>query len=87
MKPDIVTVAKGISSAYLPMAATVVRNSVFKSFIGEASENRQVNEVNTYGGHPVAAAVARATSRSCSRRSWPSARPRTGPISSTASRP
>jgi len=36
----------------------VVRNSVFKSFIGEASENRQVNQVNTYGGHPVAAAVA-----------------------------
>ena len=58
VKPDIVTVAKGISSAYLPMAATVVRNSVFKSFIGEASENRQVNQVNTYGGHPVAAAVA-----------------------------
>src|SRR6266850_496655 len=43
---------------YLPMAATVVRNSVFKSFIGEALENRQVNQVNTYGGHPVAAAVA-----------------------------
>jgi taurine-pyruvate aminotransferase len=58
VKPDIVTVAKGISSAYLPMAATVVRNSVFKSFIGDASENRQVNQVNTYGGHPAAAAVA-----------------------------
>jgi taurine-pyruvate aminotransferase len=58
IKPDIVTVAKGISSAYLPMAATVVRNSVFQSFLGDPSENRQVNQVNTYGGHPVAAAVA-----------------------------
>ena len=58
IKPDIVTVAKGISSAYLPMAATVVRNRVFQSFLGDPSENRQVNQVNTYGGHPVAAAVA-----------------------------
>jgi adenosylmethionine-8-amino-7-oxononanoate aminotransferase len=40
------------------MAATVVRNSVFQSFLGDPSENRQVNQVNTYGGHPAAAAVA-----------------------------
>ena len=58
VSPDIVAVAKGISSAYLPIAATVVKNSVFDSFYGEASENRQVAQVNTYGGHPVSAAVA-----------------------------
>ena len=58
VSPDIVAVAKGISSAYLPIAATVVKNSVFDSFYGEASENRQVGQVNTYGGHPVATAVA-----------------------------
>jgi taurine-pyruvate aminotransferase len=58
VQPDIIAIAKGISSAYLPIAATVVKNSVFDSFYGEASENRQVVQVNTYGGHPVAAAVA-----------------------------
>ena len=58
VSPDIVAMAKGISSAYMPIAATVVKNSVFDSFYGEASENRQVAQVNTYGGHPVAAAVA-----------------------------
>jgi taurine-pyruvate aminotransferase len=58
IKPDIIAVAKGISSAYLPIAATVVRNHVFGSFLGEAADNRQVMQVNTYGGHPVAAAVA-----------------------------
>jgi len=31
---------------------------VFKSFVGEPSENRQVFQISTYGGHPVAAAVA-----------------------------
>ena len=56
--PDIVAIAKGISSAYLPIAATVVKNSVFDSFYGDPAENRQVAQVNTYGGHPVAAAVA-----------------------------
>jgi len=58
VSPDIVAIAKGISSAYLPIAATVVKNSVFKSFYGDPAENRQVAQVNTYGGHPVAAAVA-----------------------------
>src|SRR6478672_4659543 len=58
VSPDIVAIAKGISSAYLPIAATVVKNNVFDSFYGEASENRQVMQVNTYGGHPVASAVA-----------------------------
>jgi taurine-pyruvate aminotransferase len=58
ISPDIMSIAKGISSAYMPIAATVVKNSVFQSFYGEPSENRQVGQVNTYGGHPVAAAVA-----------------------------
>ena len=36
----------------------MVKNKVFNSFYGEASENRQVFQVNTYGGHPVSCAVA-----------------------------
>jgi adenosylmethionine-8-amino-7-oxononanoate aminotransferase len=58
VSPDIVAIAKGISSAYLPIAATVVKNTVFDSFYGDPAEDRQVAQVNTYGGHPVAAAVA-----------------------------
>jgi taurine-pyruvate aminotransferase len=58
VRPDIVTIAKGLVSAYLPIAATVVRNDVFASFVGEPAENRQVFQISTYGGHPVAAAVA-----------------------------
>ena len=58
VSPDIMAVAKGIVSAYLPIAATVVKNNVFRSFLGDAAEEKQVMQVNTYGGHPVAAAVA-----------------------------
>src|SRR5271154_1514786 len=58
VSPDIIAIAKGISSAYMPIAATVVKNDVFGSFYGDPAENRQVAQVNTYGGHAVAAAVA-----------------------------
>ncbi len=58
ISPDIMAVAKGIVSAYLPIAATVVKNEVFNSFLGEVADARQVMQVNTYGGHPAAAAVA-----------------------------
>jgi len=58
VRPDIVTIAKGISSAYLPIAATVIKDHVFKSFYGDPAANRHVQQVNTYGGHPAAAAVA-----------------------------
>jgi len=58
IQPDIVAIAKGLVSAYLPIAATIVKNRVFQSFVGEPSENRQVFQISTYGGHPAAAAVA-----------------------------
>jgi adenosylmethionine-8-amino-7-oxononanoate aminotransferase len=60
VEPDIVAIAKGLVSAYQPIAATVVKDRVFNSFVGEPSENRQVFQISTYGGHPVAAAVATA---------------------------
>jgi adenosylmethionine-8-amino-7-oxononanoate aminotransferase len=56
--PDIMTMAKGISSAYIPLAATAARDHVFEAFLGEPSENVQFNQLSTYGGHPVACAVA-----------------------------
>jgi adenosylmethionine-8-amino-7-oxononanoate aminotransferase len=58
ISPDIMAVAKGIISAYLPLAATIVKNNVFDSFLGDPAEGRQVFQVNTFGGHAAAAAVA-----------------------------
>ena len=50
--PDIMTVAKGIISSYLPMAATVVRQEVADAFAGEKNLLRHVF---TAAGHPVSA--------------------------------
>lgn len=57
IKPDIVSIAKGITSAYLPLAATVASDKVFKSFLGEPNEMRHAVQVNTYGGHPASCAA------------------------------
>src|SRR5699024_8313324 len=57
VKPDIVTMAKGITSAYLPLSATAVRKDVFEAFKG-TEEYDHFRHVNTFGGNPSACAVA-----------------------------
>jgi adenosylmethionine-8-amino-7-oxononanoate aminotransferase len=54
--PDIMTMAKGLSSGYAPIAATVVRPSVFEVF--QNNKEAYLGHLLTFGGHPVAAAAA-----------------------------
>ncbi|MFQ5894364.1 MAG: aspartate aminotransferase family protein [Nitrospinota bacterium] len=53
--PDIMVLAKGIGSAYLPLAATAARESVFEVFCREGAPH--FAQVSTYGGHPAACAA------------------------------
>ena len=53
--PDIMTIAKGIISSYLPLAATVVKDEVADAFAGK--EN-YFKHVLTFSGHPVSAAAS-----------------------------
>jgi adenosylmethionine-8-amino-7-oxononanoate aminotransferase len=53
--PDIMTVAKGIISSYIPLAATVVRTEIADAFAGE---DNYLRHVFTSSGHPVSAAAA-----------------------------
>ncbi|RNB74055.1 aspartate aminotransferase family protein [Brevibacillus panacihumi] len=57
IKPDIVTMAKGITSAYLPLSATAVRAEIADSF-KEQGTNQHFRHVNTFGGNPAACALA-----------------------------
>jgi adenosylmethionine-8-amino-7-oxononanoate aminotransferase len=54
--PDIMTVAKGITSGYIPMGAAIARKEIADAFIG--SEDASFRHIITFGGHPVAAAAA-----------------------------
>jgi adenosylmethionine-8-amino-7-oxononanoate aminotransferase len=53
--PDIMTVAKGIISSYLPLGATIATKEVADAFAGEDNIFRASL---TFGGHPVTAAAA-----------------------------
>jgi putrescine aminotransferase len=53
IRPDIMTVAKGLSSGYIPIAASILSDEV-AGVIG----GTEFNHGYTYSGHPVAAAVA-----------------------------
>lgn len=55
---DIYTFAKGLASGYVPVAATAVKEHVFDKFYGDPGGTHHFRQINTYGGHPVASAVA-----------------------------
>lgn len=55
LKPDMMTLAKGLTSGYVPMSAVMVGDRVADKLIADGGE---FYHGFTYSGHPVAAAVA-----------------------------
>jgi adenosylmethionine-8-amino-7-oxononanoate aminotransferase len=53
--PDVITVAKGLTSAYAPMGAVLVSDRIAEPLY---DEGRMLLHGITFGGHPVAAAIA-----------------------------
>ena len=62
--PDIITVAKGLSSGYQPISATILGGDVGPTI---ASSRQEMAHGYTYSGHPVACAVALANLREMQR--------------------
>ncbi len=60
LKPDLMSIAKGLSSGYLPIGGVVVGDRVAQTLVDEGGE---FNHGYTYSGHPVDAAVAAANIR------------------------
>ncbi|MFM9107385.1 MAG: aspartate aminotransferase family protein [Chloroflexota bacterium] len=54
--PDIMTIAKGLSSGYAPIAAAVVRDDLYEIF--KDQDDSPLGHLLTFGGHPVSAAAA-----------------------------
>lgn len=57
IRPDILTFAKGLTSAYLPLGATVASEHVFEAFEGDAESDAKFTQVSTFGGHPSSCAA------------------------------
>jgi 4-aminobutyrate--pyruvate transaminase len=58
IKPDAFTVAKALSSAYLPISAVLLSENIFDAMVKESEKIGVFGHGFTYSGHPVPAAVA-----------------------------
>jgi len=56
--PDMMTLAKGLSGGYLPIAATMVTDEIHAAFLGEYAENKTFFHGHSYTGNCLACAAA-----------------------------
>ncbi|MDH3232238.1 MAG: aspartate aminotransferase family protein [Alphaproteobacteria bacterium] len=58
LNPDIITMAKALTSAYLPMSAVMISDPVYRTLVKESEKVGVFAHGFTYSGHPVPSAVA-----------------------------
>jgi adenosylmethionine---8-amino-7-oxononanoate aminotransferase len=61
VSPDLLCLAKGLTGGYLPLAATLATDEIWRAFLGTYDESRQFFHGHTYGGNPLGAAAALAS--------------------------
>ena len=61
VQPDILCLAKGITGGVLPLAATLVREEIYASFLGTVSEGKTFYYGHSYTANPIACAAALAS--------------------------
>jgi adenosylmethionine-8-amino-7-oxononanoate aminotransferase len=59
--PDLLCLAKGLTGGYMPVAATLATDEIWRAFLGTYAESKTFFHGHTYGGNPLGAAVALAT--------------------------
>lgn len=57
MRPDIITIAKGLTSAYAPLSGSIVSDKVWKVLEDGTDENGPIGHGWTYSAHPIGAAA------------------------------
>ena len=61
IQPDLMTVAKGITNASVPMGAVFVRQGIYDTIVNASEQGIEFFHGYTYSGHPLACAAALAT--------------------------
>ncbi|WP_185802748.1 aspartate aminotransferase family protein [Pontivivens nitratireducens] len=57
LKPDFITIAKGLTSAYAPLSGSIVSDKVWKVLERGTDENGPIGHGWTYSAHPICAAA------------------------------
>lgn len=58
VEPDIMTIAKGLTSGYAPMGAILISEDIYAGIADGNNRDAVVGHGQTYSGHPVCAAIA-----------------------------
>lgn len=58
LKPDIISCAKALSAAFMPISALLINEEVYQAMVAQSRKLGSFAHGYTYTGHPVAAAVA-----------------------------
>jgi 4-aminobutyrate--pyruvate transaminase len=56
--PDLMTLAKQLSAAYIPISAAAIRGDMYEAMVEQSAQSGIFGHGFTYSGHPVACAVA-----------------------------
>ena len=57
LKPDLITIAKGLTSAYAPLSGSIVSDRMWKVLEQGSDENGPIGHGWTYSAHPICAAA------------------------------
>ncbi|WP_181706522.1 aspartate aminotransferase family protein [Chthonobacter rhizosphaerae] len=60
IEPDLITIAKGLTSAYFPLSGAIVGEKIYEVMEAEADRIGAFSHGYTYSGHPIGAAAANA---------------------------
>jgi 4-aminobutyrate--pyruvate transaminase len=58
VRPDVVTLAKGITSGYLPLGASVISDEIYSTISTKLPDHMPISHGFTYSGHPTCCAAA-----------------------------
>lgn len=58
LKPDMLSLAKGISSGYVPLGACIISEDIYRALVDQAPPGTPFPHGFTYNGHPVACVAA-----------------------------
>jgi adenosylmethionine-8-amino-7-oxononanoate aminotransferase len=59
--PDFLCLGKGLSGGYLPLAATITNERIYRAFLGAWHSGRTLHHGHTFSGNPLACAAALAS--------------------------
>ncbi|MGI6092157.1 MAG: adenosylmethionine--8-amino-7-oxononanoate transaminase [Negativicutes bacterium] len=58
VSPDFMTISKGITAGYMPLAATLTTDEIYNAFLGEHTDKRTFYHGHSYTGNQLACAAA-----------------------------